>query len=195
MIGVEGVAGAVEQLLRANLNPKLAELRERYGVYDPSLEDIERYLTQEPENLAVDKPPMIVIAEQQTDTLQGPVRIAGDGSGGSVYRYRYTMAIFAWARGTTFATTNTARRRYGLAVREVLLQRPGIGPEDPGEIVIDPASIEETYSQIDRDERTREIIGATAISVDYMTQEYLSPALPPVGVAATGVVSIGIDPG
>jgi hypothetical protein len=195
MDGPEGCVTRIEALLRERLPAKLAELRVRYGVVDNSLEDVTRFLTTEPPDIAIDRPPMIVIVEQESDSLQGPVKAMTDGYGGSLYAFRYRVGIFAWARGTTYATTARARQRYGLAVREVLLQTPGIGDPEPGHLVIDPLTIVETYSGVATSQASREIIAATALVVEYISQEHLLPKLP--GVAATGIqtgVGVGESP-
>lgn len=188
MFGPEGVVAAIVGCLRRDLPGKLAEMRVRYGVADDSLADIDRYLVTEPENVAVDRPPMIVVAEQGSDTLDGPRRVATDGSGGSIYEWRYRITIFAWATGQTFESTARTRQRYGLAVREVLLSRPGLGDPDVGTCVLDPLRIEETYSDVARDGQSREVLAATAVLVEYRTQESLSARVP-------GLVNVGVDTG
>lgn len=176
MEGPEGAVTAIVGVLRTGLPGKLAEFRTRYGVTDGSLEDVTRFLTHEPVDIAVDRPPMVVVAEQESDTVDGPLKIATDGSGGAVYLYRYRVAVYAWARGTSFDTTTLARQRYGLAVREVLLGKPGLGNPDPGTLVLDPATIIETYSGAVVSEGSREVIAATALVCEYLAQEYLAPA-------------------
>jgi hypothetical protein len=189
--GVEELVNRVVWRLQTALPPKLSELRTRYGIQDRSLEDITSWLTHEPDDIAVDRPPMIVVVEQDSDALDGPVRLTDDGRGGSTFRWRYQLLVIVWARGDTFDSTALARRRYGLAAREVLLQMPGLGVDDPGTIVIDPNTVVESYSEVARDGQTREIIAATSIAVTYITQEYLGPRLPALGVSTT----IGHDVG
>jgi hypothetical protein len=191
--GVEGVMSWVELLLRGRVPAKLAELRTRYDIVDGSLEDITRYLTHEPDDVAIDQPPLVVIAEQQSDSITGPVRAINDGAGGATYRWRYSLLIMVWARGTTFAQTSQVRRRYGLAVREVLLQTPGINAADPDECVLIPELMAETYSDVSRDGAARQVIAATAITVVYEAQEHLGALLPPLGVAAVppAVIAVG----
>lgn len=183
MRGVEGVVGAVLTRLQDGMPGKLADLRDRYGVADNSLEDITRWLDHEPDDIAIDKPPMVVVTELTSDTVDGPMRVTGDGGGGSVYVLRYRVTVFAWARGRTYDTTTRNRRRYALAVRELLLQAPGLGPtQDPGAIRLRPESLVETYSEVARDGQTREIIAGTALAVAYDSEEYLEALLPPLGV-------------
>lgn len=194
MFGPEGVILAVSSCLKQNMPGKLAEFRTRYNVLDGSLPDVVRYLTTEPPDIALDRPPMIVVVEQDSDNINGAVKRSADGAGGSVYEFRYTLGIFVWARGNTFETTGLARQRYGLAVREVLLQTRGVGGGgDPGSIVIDPLTMTETYSGVAAGGPSREIIAGTAITVQYRAQEWLGPVL--LGVPVTGVVPvIGVEP-
>jgi len=190
--GVEGVVAKLNARLQAAMPGKLAELRVRYGVVDGSLEDITRYLTHEPDDVGIDKPPMIVIMEQESDIMEGPARQAMDGAGGSVYRWRYTLGIFAWARGEDYDSTATARKRYGLAVREILLERPGLGDPDPGTCVLDPKWIRETYSSLARDGVSREVIAGTGLTVKYETQEALPSPLPSLGTVVTAPATFGV---
>lgn len=180
MDGPELVVTQVLGVLRTHLPGKLEDFRVRYSIVDGSLDDIRLFLAQEPMDIAVDKPPMIVVTEQESDTVAGPVRLSADGGGGATYRFRYMLLVTVWASGRTFASTATARQRYGLAVREVLLQHLGIGPDDPGTIVLDPTVIAETYSAVGQDAQTSEIIAATATLLAYETQEYLGPVVAPV---------------
>lgn len=186
MRGVEGVVDAVLARLQTAMPGKLAEIRTRYGIVDGSLEDITRWLDHEPDDIAVDNPPLVVVTEQGTDAVDGPVRSGNDGKGGATYLYRYQLAVFSWARGRTYATTTLARRRYALAVREVLLQQPGLGPDgDPGAIRLRPDSIVETYSEVARDGQTREIVAGSSLTVLYDSEEFLAPRLAPLGVVLT----------
>ena len=192
MDGVESVVTAVLGRLQTAMPGKLAELRTRYAVTDGSLEEITTFMTHEPDDVGVDRPPMCVITEQESDTVDGPLKLTGDGHGGSTFKWRYRLGVFAWARGSTFEQTATARQRYGLAVREILLQQPGLGHPDPGSCVLDPASIVETYSSIARDGTSREVIAATALVLAYETQELLGPLLPPTGIVQVTVPAVGV---
>lgn len=189
---MEQVVNRLLWRVQTSLPVKLAELRTRYGVVDNSLPDIAHWLTYEPDDIAVDRPPMIVIVEQESDTLNGPVRMSSDFVAGSTFEWRYHLVVFAWAVGDTFEATATARRRYGLAVRECLLQMPGLGDPDPGSMTIDPLQMTETYSAVARDGQSREIIAATGISVQYRTQEYLGPRLAPLGDVGSVVPTVGL---
>lgn len=191
MDGPEGAVTRVCANLRAELPRKLAELRTRYGVVDGSLPDIDRYLTHEPLDISIDRPPMIVVVEQESDTLDGPVKLTTDGGGGSLYEFRYRIVVYAWSTGTDAAVTTTARQRYGLAVREVMLQRLGLGVPDPGTLVLDPVTIGESYSGVETT-TAREIIAATAITCEYRAQEFLEPYRPGVPAVA-GTVTTGVD--
>lgn len=194
MEGIEGVTTKVLARLQEAMPAKLAELRIRYGVDDGSLEDITTWLTHEPDDIGVDTPPMVVVTEQESDIVSGPERIRDDGAGGATYRFRYRIGVFAWARGDTFDSTARARARYGLAVREILLQKIGLGDPDPGTCVLDPAWIVETYSSIGRDGISREVIAATALVLKYETQEWLAPRTAPLGVAGSIPPDVGIGP-
>lgn len=193
MEGVEAVVDRVMWRLQDAIPGKLAELRTRYSVLDGSLEDITNWLTHEPDDIAIDRPPMIVVVEQDSDTVDGPVRVSADGGSGTTFKWRYQLVVFAWARGETFDATSQVRRRYGLAVRECLLQMPGLGATDPGTIVLDPSSIQESFSAVARDGQTREIIAATSLALTYYCEETLGPRIPATGVATVPIVpDIGV---
>jgi hypothetical protein len=183
VFGVEGLVDRVLWRLQTGMPGKLQELRGRYGVLDGSLEDITTWLTHEPDDVAIDKPPMVIVVEQESDVTDGPLRLTADGGGGAAWMFRYRLTVFAYARGSTFDTTALNRRRYGLAVRELLLQMPGLGAPDPGTMVLDPGNIMEAYSEVARDGRTRQVLAATSIAVRYDCQEYLGPLLPGAGTA------------
>lgn len=191
MLGAEGVITAVLGYLQAAMPAKLAELRTRYGATELQLPEIPRWIDYEPDDLAVDKPPVVAVLEQQSDTLAGPTRNLDDGSGGSTYRYRYAVTVIVYVRGRNRAETAALRRRYGLGLRELLLQRPGLGDPDPGWVVLVPETIVEAYSPLDTAQQ--EVFGATGIDLHYETQEWLAP-LRPGPVAGVPDTTVGVGP-
>jgi len=189
MLGPEAVVEAIVLMLQRDLPRKLVKFRNRYGIVDGSLPDIDRFLRTEPQDVAIDKPPLIVVVEQESDSLEGPRRNTDDGKGGTTWKYRYTLTVIIYASGVSYEDTALRRKRYGLAVRECLLQRPGLGDPDPGEIVLVPEEIRETYSSVARDGDSAMIIAATAILIQYETQEWLQAYLPstPGGTVSSDV--------
>lgn len=93
MIGPEGLVTAVDGLLRARLPGKLAEFRGLYGVGERDLEDVQRFLTHEPDDIAIDRPPMIVTVEQESDITDGPMLLGSDGGGGATYEFHYWVSV------------------------------------------------------------------------------------------------------
>jgi hypothetical protein len=200
MLGPEGAVEALATLLANELPAKAGELTTRLNTARlPRVERealipklIEPY---EVLDLPVDAfPAFLVVAQGMTRMVR--VDIAGAGAaryaGQAVYRVRYRLRVFTWARGRTgtadpaerAAEADRNRKRLVLAVREVLLsgqelnvvigRTVDLDPDDDGyrageEVTgaIDETTLTESYDAIAVDEQSSTVAAAyTEVEVE-----------------------------
>lgn len=187
MIGVEGAVQLVAERIADALPGKIEELRDRLGVDAATLPDPQLIVAQETPELRMEQYPAVMIVAQETRSI-GRAEINDDGY--ESFFIRYAVRAYVWARGQQASDTDLVRKRYTLAVRELLLARNLLAPA----AAADPTTMVESYSEIGVDEDQRATIAAAFIGFDLVTEETLQPAPDapdaPLGTVATTVVEI-----
>lgn len=172
MNGPEDAAGRILAHIAAHLPAELAALEARLAL-DPGALKVPKFVPPRDPKLAVDDFPAITVAVVDTPALRR-VDVADDGT--TVYEVRYTVRPFVFARAKTEEAASLARHRYVLALRETLLARPTVDPDEGP--VIDETTWRESFS----DTGTAGQAGAIAAAfVEFAATmlEYLSPTVPP----------------
>lgn len=191
MLGPEGVANLVVARLRADVPPKLAELRTRLGVTAAELPDVrpEHVRWAEQDTASIEQFPMLVVTVLGTGIDQGPVSFHGSGTS-NAYSYRYLLSIFAWSRGRDRAHTQRSQWRMALAVREVLLAKRPMTPTivGPDYLTLDPNELREDYSDVEQNP-ARQWLAATRIDLQLVSEERLAAPQPTQGQAQPSVLT------
>ncbi len=182
MIGPEGAANALAELLTEHLADQAAQVVARLEVHDEDATRLERsyYVPQriEPRQLndlpIDDWPAFLVVARRLTRLKPVDVSAAAASASATVYAATYELRVFTYARGLDDATTDLARKRLTLAVRETLLEHLAFtvtvgGAEVSG--TIDPLSIVEEYSDIGFDEELAATIAASQTDLTATLEE------------------------
>lgn len=173
MNGPEGAATLVRDRLAERIPARLRLLETRLGLDAGALPDPARVLAAETGPLALEDWPSVYVLPQRTTALT--LVDVHDGAA-EAYRVTYALRLVGWLRGDGYAATDTLRKRYALALREVLLERKGLrgldefgagsfgsgefgGDDDPIETVVRPETIREGYSEVFTDEAKRTIAG------------------------------------
>lgn len=130
MLGPEGVAALLVSRFTQALPGKIVQLRERYGITARDLPDT-LVLAAEPEDtkLELARFPVVFLVERDTPRVGQPNKVQG----GWEYRISYNLSVAYFVRDASVAATTAQRRRLGLAVREVLLERPYLQAADERE--------------------------------------------------------------
>ncbi|WP_053207946.1 hypothetical protein [Jiangella muralis] len=178
--GIEGASELVAAAVRDRMPGKLTELRARYRVGPDKLPDLAHVLAHDQVQLPIEFWPCVLVVGQDTRAIT-PARVTGTTES---YACTYALRLFVWARGTHAAETDTARKRYTLAVRELLLTRRVLGPL----AAVAPTSITESYSEVAVDDSAATIAGAY-VTVDVTVEETIDHG----GVGT--VESIALDTG
>lgn len=174
MIGPEGASEVVAELVTDRFTAKLDELIVRLDL-DAGAEAgrgdlpyVNLTVITEPRPLGtftVNEYPIVLVVAQNADRLEEVDRVAG----GIVYLVRYPVRLFLFARGGSFDETDLRRKRYVLALREVLLQAQEL-------LGLDPTSLRESYSDVgpSADKEVRTVAGAF-IEATVTIEETLAP--------------------
>lgn len=198
MIGPEGAAEALTSYLAARLPDKLAAIRARLDVGevvpDPAVvEAHDRY------RLGVEEYPAVLVV---VDTLSS-FTVTGRGDDGSEqYVARHPFRAFVWVRAQDDRAADLLRKRYVLAVREVLLERRAVVDyrrdvngtilhASSSTAVVDPLTLTEDYGPVAMDEAGGTLAPAF-VSLDVLIGEQLDPP-PPLGVMNTYAITGNVD--
>lgn len=182
MIGPEGAANALAELLTEHLADQAARVVDRLEVHDEDATRLERsyYVPQRIEprqllDLPIDHwPAFLVVARRLTRLKPVDVSAAAASASATVFAATYELRVFTYARGLDDATTDLARKRLTLAVRETLLEHLAFTVTVGGEQVagtIDPLSIAEEYSDIGYDEELAATIAASQTDLTATLEE------------------------
>lgn len=193
MNGPEGAALLLRDRIAERLPARLRLLETRLGLEANTLPDPARVLAAETGPLALEDWPSVYVLPQRTTGL---ALVDVHAGADEAYRITYALRLVGWLRGDTYAGTDTLRKRYALALREVLLERKGLrgldeyaagtygageygGDDDPIETVIRPETIREGYSEVFTDDAKRTIAGVV-VDLELDVTETL-PAPTPYG--------------
>jgi hypothetical protein len=168
MLGPEGVTRAVSEHAKTILPGRLAEFRARYT--DPGLRDFAAVYSDEVNALSIEKFPALAVVIPRTTGKIGNRQTDIDATF-EEYSYRYETRLYAYAVGDSAGATSLAIKRYTLAVREAFLAGKILPTPDTDEAVIDPVSLVESYSELDKTES--QFIAASYVQFDVVTTERL----------------------
>lgn len=159
MIGWSGALNVVAGFLEANLETKIAELRERLGDEGPltkaQLPSPQLFTTEERAGRLPfqDFPAILVVGRQLRSNQLLETQVAGD-----VYLRGYVLRVYFWVRSPKgFAEVTIQRNRYSLALTELLLGRPSLAQDAGG---IDVGTLVEVPGESDTDDARRTIAGS-----------------------------------
>lgn len=180
MRGVEDAARLVADRLADRLPGKVDEMRARYGATVDVLPDVVTVDAFDRQRLPVEAWPAVLVVGQETRGM-APARVTGAGE---TFEVRYALRVYVWARAGDEAATDTARKRYALAVRELLIGGRVIDVDGDGRPAgwADPLSLVESYSDLAVDDSGATVAGAY-VGVDVILVE--SVPGDPVGEVAT----------
>lgn len=203
MRGPEGAAEVIRARLAGGLPAMVAELNDRLGLAGTAAElappgalidGTPRGLiaAQERPELPLDLWPAFLVVAQSM-TAQRRIDVVDEGI---VYRRRYPVRVFIWARGEAaidvgaavdtsdrgFVDTDLRRKRYTLAVVELLLGLQHLGDGT----YLDEVSLRESYSDVMLDEDLAATIAASWVQIDVELDELLART-------TLGVVGVPVD--
>jgi hypothetical protein len=178
MDGLEGAIVTAITRLKAALPVKTAELRTRYDVDDETeghlLPDVIRVEAFDQVQLGVEEWPAVLVAGLTTPAME--LHVVRPGK--QVWKVRYQLRAFVFVRASDAPTVVLVRNRLTLAVREILLQRTQL----TSNLVVDPRSLEESYSELAVDEEDQQTIGGAWIGFQAVAVEELDDVdQPPTG--------------
>lgn len=193
MIGPEGAAQAVAERLAAALPGRLAELRTRYTVTAAELPDPALVEPHDRIRRPLEDWPAVLVLVQQLARFTPTDR---PSAGGETWVARYPFRVYLWLRAEDDVDVDLLRKRYVLAVREVLLARRSLmdtaGPA--GDVPnVDPLALTEDYGPVALDENGN-TIAAAYVAADILIAEEVTP-LPELGTVNTTTVTVEhLDP-
>lgn len=190
MIGPEGAAQALTEQLEAQLPAKLAELRTRLTVEEADLPDPGLVEPHDRIRRPIEAYPAVLVLVTGLGSLTPVDR---PDSLPEVWVARYPFRIYLWLRGEYEDATDLLRKRYVLAVREVLLARRVLATAVQGDSgiripagdtpAIDPIALREDYSPIALDENGA-TVAAAYVEAACLIAESVEPD-PVLGTAGT----------
>jgi hypothetical protein len=170
MLGPEGVTRGVYLHAEAALPGRLAMLRERYDVDAVQLPDFAAINPDEVQTASIERFPFLAVVVTNTTGQLGNRATDVDASG-EEYSYRYNVQLYVYVLEDNEATTSMNLKRYTLAVREAFLADKILPVDDPHHAVIDPRTLIESYSELDR--RDAMFLAASFVQFEVVTHEWL----------------------
>jgi len=171
MLGPEGVTRGVYLHASNKLPGRLAQLRTRYGTDPASLPDLARIYPHEVQTLSIERFPALAVVVPNTTGQLGNRQTDVDATG-EEYSYRYPVQLYSYAVADDEAATSLAILRYTLAVRELFLADKILPVDAPHRAVIDPRTLIESYSELDK--RDAQFIAASMVQFEVVTHEWLA---------------------
>ncbi len=185
MDGPEFAAKHAVTWLTTRIPARLRVLEERYDLPPNSLPDPAKVLDHARGPIAIEDWPSVYVLPQRMNGMR-LVEVRPDAA--EVYQLTYPVRIICWVRSEGYQATDLLRKRYALAIREALLERKQLSPAatygtgsygSPGaDVVIDPLSIAEDYSDVINDEAAARTIAGAWVDVNMLVTEVLDG--PPV---------------
>lgn len=187
MQGPEYTAARAAAWLRTRIPVQLRRLEDRLDLDAGSLADPAQVLDHERGPLGVEDWPSVFVLPLR---LEGLDLVENQPDGSELYRAAYSVRVLAWVRADDYATTDTLRKRYALAIREALLERKTLKLNgvtyagDPhADLTVDPRTIREDYSDVLVDDARRTIAGVD-VTVTIRVLERVDPP-PALGTVLT----------
>lgn len=184
MLGPEGITRGVYLHAETNLPGRLAQLRTRYGVSDAALPDFRRVYPSEVQTLSIERFPALAVVVTSTTGQLGNRQTDVDATG-EEYSYRYTVQLYTYVVDDDEATTSMNLLRYTLAVREAFLADKILPVDEPNHASIDPKTLIESYSELDR--RDSKFIAASLVQFEVVSHEWLAA---PAGFTAPATIEL-----
>ena len=170
MLGPEGVTRGVYSHAVANLPGRLELLRERYDVTAAALPDFHKLYPDEVQTASIEKFPILAVVVTSTTGQLGNRQTDVDATG-EEYSYRYNVQLYSYVLEADEATTSLNLKRYTLAVREAFLADKILPVADPHHATVDPRTLIESYSELDR--RDAMFLAASFVQFEVVTHEWL----------------------
>lgn len=185
MLGAEGVSSAIIQKIRDNAEGKIAQLRARYGAAADVLPMPAALYTTDQDVLSIENYPAIICTTVDTTGRIGNRQLSSDGEV-DVYQYKYRMRVFVYVTGHDYTDTDLLRKRFVLALREILLTNLILVDEAGQYALMEPNSVKESYSDVASNAASQLLAGAY-LELEVTTAESLAayPAMIPGDIAIT----------
>lgn len=167
MLGPEGVTRGVYMHALTSLPGRLELLRERY---DAQLLDFAEIYPDEVQAASIEKFPILAVVVTSTTGQLGNRATDVDATG-EEYSYRYNVQLYSYVLEDDEATTSLNLKRYTLAVREAFLADKILPVEQPHHATVDPRTLIESYSELDR--RDSKFLAASFVQFEVVTHEWL----------------------
>lgn len=190
ILGPEAAAASLAARLADQLPTKLDELATRYEAEPATLPHPAVVAAHDRLRLPVEDWPAVLVLVQELSRIT-PVDRPQDG--GETWVGRYPFRVYLWLRGDDDAGVDLLRKRYVLAVREVLMARRSLidptsdaaGTATPaGDVpVIDALALREDYGPVALSDAGATVAPAW-VGADVLIAEEV-PRLPDLGTANT----------
>lgn len=182
MRGPEDAIAVVMARLEA-MPAKLAALAIRLGVDPATLPAPALILdVDQPE---IDSWPALTCVEREIPRVDELDRGVDDGVA-QEWRVAYGLRVYGWVRGQEFADTATLRRRYVLALLELLLESPSLGDAVGARFA--PSSLRFNFTDVGVDATSARSIAALYVDLEVTLDEVL--AFPAIAQAATATATV-----
>lgn len=192
MLGAEGVVRGLHAHMTAHVPTRLAGLRARLKATSVDLPEIKRIYPDEVDVLSIEKFPSLVITTPDTDGKLTN-RQTDLTSTYEEYSYRYNIRLFVYVIAADSMATSRLIKRMTLGVREALLTKKILPVGETDRAEIDPQTIKESYSEVEKGKRG--FIAASYIELQVVSLEVLEglnvPEIP--AEISTGFGSAGGD--
>jgi hypothetical protein len=139
------------------------------------------------QTLSIERFPALAVVVTSTTGQLGNRQTDVDATG-EEYSYRYTVQLYSYAVADDEAATSLAILRYTLAVREAFLADKILPVENPHAAAIDPKTLIESYSELDK--RDSKFIAASMVQFEVVSHEWLGA---PVSFTTPATIELGAE--
>jgi hypothetical protein len=170
MLGPEDTAERVTAWLAPRLPDRLDAIAVRRGDAPGTIGAPARVLSHDRTTLALEDYPAVLVMPQ----LMRSATPLESTDAGMLYLCTYDVRVEWWVRGATDEAVDTLRRRYALAIRELLLERQSLtvrGDATAGAFAVVPTTVRESYSDVLTDDVST--LASGALNVDVRVAEEL----------------------
>lgn len=172
VLGAEGVSTAIVTKLREHAPAKITQLRARYGADTATLPMPASLHSTAKDTLSIEEYPAIVCTTVDTTGRIGNRQLSSDGEF-DVYQYKYRMRVFVFVTGADTEDTDLLRKRFVLAVREILLTNLILVDGAGQYALMDPNTIKESYSDVAKND-AEQLFAAAYLEFEVTTAESLA---------------------
>ena len=172
MLGAEGVSTAIVEKIRAHAPAKITQLRARYSADAATIPMPASLHSTSKDTLSIEEYPAIVCTTVDTTGRLGNRQLSSDGEF-DVFQYKYRMRMFVFVTGPGTEATDLLRKRYVLAVREILLTNIIFVDAGGQYAELDPNTIKESYSEVAEND-DKQLFAAAYLEFEITTAESLA---------------------